>query len=326
MIRVLNFFCVALMGLSILALYHVSEQTRVAHMRAAPGQPPDRPGTRRPSACWRPNGSMSPRPPASSSWPQRQLGMTDSASVQLSSFDQLPRRGDDRAAEQHARCTTPAPRCRPRRSHAADQPGHVRRMSEAPTIFQRRIVIGAVFCVAAFALVGIRLVDVTLLQAAGQRPRVATAVDRPRRSDRPQRRAPGARPAGQGSLCPPACLLGQGTKRRTIWPRPPAPTSAACCAGFNNAKHPYVLVARQLTPDDRGQGDASGPAGSGVRAQRQALLSRRPHRRPASGRHRSRQQRRLRPGAGPAGPDPRRRRRRAGHHLHRHAGAIHPGA
>ena len=30
MIRVLNFLCVALMGLSILALYHVSENTRVA--------------------------------------------------------------------------------------------------------------------------------------------------------------------------------------------------------------------------------------------------------------------------------------------------------
>ncbi len=32
MIRVLNFFCVALMGLSILALYHVSEKTRVARV------------------------------------------------------------------------------------------------------------------------------------------------------------------------------------------------------------------------------------------------------------------------------------------------------
>src|SRR6201992_1482770 len=33
MIRVLNLVCVALMGLSILALYHVSEKTRVAHMQ-----------------------------------------------------------------------------------------------------------------------------------------------------------------------------------------------------------------------------------------------------------------------------------------------------
>ena len=35
MIRVLNFFCVALMGLSILALYHVSERTRVTQMELA---------------------------------------------------------------------------------------------------------------------------------------------------------------------------------------------------------------------------------------------------------------------------------------------------
>ena len=33
LIRVLNFFCVAAMGLTILALYHVSEQTRVARVQ-----------------------------------------------------------------------------------------------------------------------------------------------------------------------------------------------------------------------------------------------------------------------------------------------------
>jgi len=33
MVRILNFFCVALMGLSILALYHISEKTRVVHMQ-----------------------------------------------------------------------------------------------------------------------------------------------------------------------------------------------------------------------------------------------------------------------------------------------------
>ena len=32
MVRILNFVCVALMGFTILALYHVSEKTRVAHM------------------------------------------------------------------------------------------------------------------------------------------------------------------------------------------------------------------------------------------------------------------------------------------------------
>ena len=39
-------------------------------------------------------------------------------------------------------------------------------MKQGATIYQRRIVIGAVLCAAAFALVGVRLVDVTLLQAA----------------------------------------------------------------------------------------------------------------------------------------------------------------
>ena len=33
MVRVLNFFCVAFMGLAILALYHVSEATRVARVQ-----------------------------------------------------------------------------------------------------------------------------------------------------------------------------------------------------------------------------------------------------------------------------------------------------
>ena len=35
MVRILNFVCVALMGFTILALYHVSEKTRVAHMELA---------------------------------------------------------------------------------------------------------------------------------------------------------------------------------------------------------------------------------------------------------------------------------------------------
>ena len=38
-------------------------------------------------------------------------------------------------------------------------------MNEAPTVFQRRIIIGAVLSIAAFALVGIRLVHVTLLKS-----------------------------------------------------------------------------------------------------------------------------------------------------------------
>ena len=60
MIRVLNFFCVALMGLAILALYHVSEKTRVAQHAAGPRSTARSPTPAAPSACWRPNGSVSP--------------------------------------------------------------------------------------------------------------------------------------------------------------------------------------------------------------------------------------------------------------------------
>ena len=38
-------------------------------------------------------------------------------------------------------------------------------MTPPPTVFQRRIVIGAVICVMAFALVGARLIDVTVLKS-----------------------------------------------------------------------------------------------------------------------------------------------------------------
>ena len=44
------------------------------------------------------------------------------------------------------------------------------------TIYQRRIVIGAVLCAAAFSLVGVRLVDVTLFKSAYVG---VTALDRP---------------------------------------------------------------------------------------------------------------------------------------------------
>ncbi len=94
MIRVLNFFCVALMGLSILALYHVSERTRVARGELA-----------------RVNGDIDTEHGAISlleaEWakvasPERiatlaasKLGLDNTSTVQLSSLDLLPRRGED---------------------------------------------------------------------------------------------------------------------------------------------------------------------------------------------------------------------------------------
>ena len=96
MVRVLNFFCVALMGLSILALYHVSEKTRVAHMQlnqvnARIAQERNAVGVL--ETEWQHVAS----PERVQQLAQAKLGMADNSSVQLSSFDQLPRRGADPA-------------------------------------------------------------------------------------------------------------------------------------------------------------------------------------------------------------------------------------
>ena len=93
MIRVLNIFCVALMGLSILALYHVSEKTRVAHMQL--NQVKEQIAEEKAhigvlETEWQNVAS----PERIQQLAQSRLNMADTASVQLSSFDQLPRRGD----------------------------------------------------------------------------------------------------------------------------------------------------------------------------------------------------------------------------------------
>jgi cell division protein FtsL len=93
MIRVLNVFCVALMGLSILALYHVSEKTRVAQMqliRANDEIKAEKDRTKVLETEWQNVAS----PERIQQLAQAHLGMADTASAQLSSFDQLPRKGD----------------------------------------------------------------------------------------------------------------------------------------------------------------------------------------------------------------------------------------
>lgn len=96
MVRVLNFFCVALMGLSILALYHVSEKTRVAHLTLSKvtrdiGQEKSHLSVL--ETEWQHVAS----PAQIQKLAVTRLGMGDSASVQLSSFDLLPRRGSEPA-------------------------------------------------------------------------------------------------------------------------------------------------------------------------------------------------------------------------------------
>ena len=96
MVRILNFVCVAMMGLTILALYHVSEKTRVAHMdlaRVNAGIVQERSAIGVLETEWQHVAS----PERIQQLAQSRLGMADSASVQLSSFDQLPRRGADPA-------------------------------------------------------------------------------------------------------------------------------------------------------------------------------------------------------------------------------------
>ena len=93
MIRILNFLCVALMGLSILALYHVSEKTRIAEMQLH--QVNRKIADTRGSigvlqAEWERVAG-----PARIQALAEAHGMSDTSSVQLSSFEQLPARGAD---------------------------------------------------------------------------------------------------------------------------------------------------------------------------------------------------------------------------------------
>ena len=120
---------------------------------------------------------------------------------------------------------------------------------QGPTIQQRRIVVGAALCVAAFALVGIRLVDVTLFKA---RLGGGTALDHAAfaRADIVDRNG---------------TLLARDLPVVDLYARPPVlddkdgaardlarvtgADARRLIAAFRNPKDPYVLIARQLTPD-----------------------------------------------------------------------------
>jgi cell division protein FtsI (penicillin-binding protein 3) len=115
-------------------------------------------------------------------------------------------------------------------------------------VFQRRIVIGAGFCVAAFVLVGLRLIDVTLMHRAGpagfsDHAAIARADLTDRNGELLARDLPVkdlyARPHVFWDKDQAAHDLAQAT----------GADEKRLRAGFDNAKHPYVLVARQLTPD-----------------------------------------------------------------------------
>ncbi len=111
MVRVLNTLCVALMGLAILALYHVSESTRVATVELNQTQ----------RAILKEQATMSV---LETEWervagPQKiqelaasTLGLTGAPAVQLSSFNDLPRRGEGELSDtpiRNASAEAPAP-------------------------------------------------------------------------------------------------------------------------------------------------------------------------------------------------------------------------
>lgn len=93
MIRVVNFLCVALLGLTVLANYHVSEQTRVARVELGSV---DRKIEQDKSnlAVLQTEWERVAGPARIQMLAQSKLGMSDSASLQLSALTLLPHRGE----------------------------------------------------------------------------------------------------------------------------------------------------------------------------------------------------------------------------------------
>jgi len=94
MIRVVSTFCVGLMGLTILTLYHVSEQTRIARQ--------DLNGAEKRIVAEQVQISVLETQWQRESGPdtiqrlaESSLGMSDRTTVQLASVSLLPRRGDE---------------------------------------------------------------------------------------------------------------------------------------------------------------------------------------------------------------------------------------
>jgi len=96
MIRVLNFFFVALTSLSILALYNVSERTRLADVNLARVNHQIAAEHSQISVLeteWEQVAS----PAKIAMLAETKLGLDNTATVQMSSLELLPRRGDDAA-------------------------------------------------------------------------------------------------------------------------------------------------------------------------------------------------------------------------------------
>jgi cell division protein FtsI (penicillin-binding protein 3) len=120
-------------------------------------------------------------------------------------------------------------------------------MKEAATVFQRRILVGAAICAAAFALVVVRLVDVTLFRDHDRTALRATPLSA--RADLVDR---------NGELLARDLPVEDLYARpHAFWDRAQAARDLAEATGADakrlaqmfEGKRPYVLIARQLTPD-----------------------------------------------------------------------------
>ncbi len=198
-------------------------------------------------------------------------------------------------------------------------------MNETATLVQRRIVVGAALCVVAFALVTVRLIDVTLF---GDRSHKGVHQSfEYSRADLVDR---------NGELLardlPTADVY---ARPHALWDREQSARDLAAATGAE-AKHlaqlfagdkPYVPVARHLTPDAQDRVMHLGLPGLDFQPSSKALLSRRARGRTGSRRHQTRWRwrRRFRARDGARLPPARRQARRRGAALHRHARPVHPG-
>jgi cell division protein FtsL len=102
MIRVVNFFCFAVSAFACLALYHVSEQTRVARAELKLTQR-EIAQEEQVSDVLQAEWGRVADPARIAHLAQAQLGMEDKAAVELSSMTLLPRRGEDQIGDAQVR-------------------------------------------------------------------------------------------------------------------------------------------------------------------------------------------------------------------------------
>jgi hypothetical protein len=97
MVRILNFACFVIAALCCLALYHVSEDTRVTRIRLTTVEKQivdDDAAMKVLQADW----ERVTEPSHIQALAQAQLGLSDTPTVALASFDNLPRRGEATAS------------------------------------------------------------------------------------------------------------------------------------------------------------------------------------------------------------------------------------